>query len=93
MVCLAMIGNPLYGEHEGRLQTKLQTNCATQHGISKTSQHRGSEIDEPGHTLTYWAAQGNMRILGRENRCTGNRTVGPNSTLSAINCSPVIVVA
>ena len=34
-------------------------------------------------TLSYWAARASMRILELENRCTGNRTVGSNPTLSA----------
>ena len=34
------------------------------------------------HTLSYWAARASMRILELENRCTGNRTVGSNPTLS-----------
>jgi hypothetical protein len=35
------------------------------------------------HTLNHWTAQANTRILELENRCTGNRTVGSNPTLSA----------
>ena len=38
---------------------------------------------KPGHTLNYWVALVRMRILELENRCTGNRTVGSNPTLSA----------
>jgi hypothetical protein len=34
-------------------------------------------------TLSHWAAQASVRILELENRCTGNRTVGSNPTLSA----------
>ena len=36
------------------------------------------------HTLSYWMAHANTKILELENRCTGNRTVGSNPTLSAI---------
>jgi hypothetical protein len=35
------------------------------------------------HTPGYTAAQAIMRIIELENRCTGNRTVGSNPTLSA----------
>jgi hypothetical protein len=35
------------------------------------------------HTVSYWTARASMRILELENRCTGNRTVGSNPTLSA----------
>jgi hypothetical protein len=35
------------------------------------------------HTVSNWAVQANMRILELENRCTGNRTVGSNPTISA----------
>ena len=35
------------------------------------------------HTLSYCAAHSSMRILEFENRCTGNRTVDSNPTLSA----------
>jgi hypothetical protein len=42
-----------------------------------------SKNAEPEHTLNYCAAQPGMGILELENRCTGNRTVGSNPTLSA----------
>ena len=42
-----------------------------------------SENAEPERTSSYRAAQVSMRILELENRCTGNRTVGSNPTLSA----------
>jgi hypothetical protein len=37
------------------------------------------------HTLSYWTGHTSMGNLELENRCTGNRTVGSNPTLSAIN--------
>src|SRR5680860_1359140 len=48
-----------------------------------TGQDRGSRSAEQEHTLSHCAAQIDMRILELENRCTGNRTVGSNPTLSA----------
>ena len=48
-----------------------------------TSQDYRSENGEPEHTLSYTAAHASTRILELENRCTGNRTVGSNPTLSA----------
>jgi hypothetical protein len=63
------------------LQTKLQTNFATQHGIRCHGSER--ENSEPEHTLSYYAARAVTRILELENRCTGNRTVGSNPILSA----------
>ena len=50
-------------------------------GITRRD-HR-SKNAEPAHTLSYCAAHASMRILELENRCTGNRTVGSNPTLSA----------
>jgi hypothetical protein len=38
---------------------------------------------EPEHTLSYGAARAN--ILKLENRCMGNRTVGPKPTHKSIN--------
>src|SRR6476660_5502409 len=38
----------------------------------------------PNHTLRYRPTQASMRIIELENRCTGNRTVGPNPTLSVL---------
>ena len=38
---------------------------------------------KPSRTVGYRTAQGSTRILELENRCTGNRTVGSNPTLSA----------
>jgi hypothetical protein len=35
------------------------------------------------HIFSHWAAQLSTRIIELENRCTGNRTVGSNPTLSA----------
>ena len=48
---------------------------------------------EPEHTLSYWTAHVSMRILELENRCTGNRTVGSNPTLSAKNSYPQSLAA
>jgi hypothetical protein len=47
-----------------------------------TNQDRHTKNREQEHTLSYRTAQANMRILELENRCTGNRTVGSNPTLS-----------
>ena len=67
-------------------------NCkpTTQHSMVRdtTSQDRRIGNAEPEHTLSYWTAQANMKILELENRCTGNRTVGSNPTLSARASSP-----
>jgi len=41
---------------------------------------RNAELE---HTVNYRAAQASVRIIELENRCTGNRTVGSNPTLSA----------
>ena len=50
-----------------------------------TDQDHGIRNVKPEHTLRHWTAQTNIRILELENRCTGNRTVGSNPTISAIN--------
>ena len=42
-------------------------------------------------TLSHWAAQASMRIIELENRCTGNRTVGSNPTLSTLGLNPPCV--
>jgi len=70
---------------EESLQTKLQTNHAAQHGMGITRRDHRSKNAEPERTLSYCAARVIMRILELENRCTGNRTVGSNPTLSATN--------
>ena len=41
------------------------------------------ENAQPKRTVSYSAAQDSMRIIELENRCTGNRTMGSNPTLSA----------
>jgi len=41
------------------------------------------ENAKPKRTVSYSAAQDSTRIIELENRCTGNRTVGSNPTLSA----------
>jgi hypothetical protein len=61
----------------------LQTNHAAQHGTNHHKADQTPKIGEPKHTLRDWTAQASMRILELENRCTGNRTVGSNPTLSA----------
>jgi hypothetical protein len=48
-----------------------------------TNQDDRPKNGEQEHTLSHGAAQANTRILELENRCTGNRTVGSNPTLSA----------
>jgi hypothetical protein len=56
-----------------------------------TDQDHRTRNAELGHTLSYWTAQASTRIIELENRCTGNRTVGSNPTLSAIIalCRPI----
>jgi len=48
-----------------------------------TSQDHRIRNAKLGHTFNHWTAHASMRILELENRCTGNRTVGSNPTLSA----------
>ena len=48
-----------------------------------TNQHHRLRNAEQEHTLNYSAAQASLRVIELENRCTGNRTVGSNPTLSA----------
>ena len=48
----------------------------------------GDENAEPKRTVGYSAVQDSMRIIELENRCTGNRTVGSNPTLSG----PMVVL-
>jgi hypothetical protein len=47
-----------------------------------TSQNHRLRNGVPDHTLRYRPTHANMRIIELENRCTGNRTVGSNPTLS-----------
>jgi hypothetical protein len=65
---------------------KRTTQHSTGWGITRQD-HRGKKA-EPEHTLSYCAAHTDMRILELENRCTGNRTVGSNPTLSANTFGP-----
>ena len=44
---------------------------------------------EPEQTLGYCATYASMRTLELENRCTSNRTVGSNLTLSRAFCLPI----
>jgi hypothetical protein len=48
-----------------------------------TRQDRQSKNSELERTLSYRAIRTDTRIIELENRCTGNRTVGSNPTLSA----------
>src|SRR6476659_3439163 len=48
-----------------------------------TNQDRQRENGEQERMVRYKATRSSMRILELENRCTGNRTVGSNPTLSA----------
>jgi hypothetical protein len=50
-----------------------------------TSRDHGTEIGELEQMLSHETVQASTRILELENRCAGNRTVGSNPTLSAIN--------
>src|SRR4029079_5812342 len=62
-------------------------NCkpTTRHSMTRgiTSGDVQRRKGEPDRTISYWTARSVTRILQRENRCTGNRTVGSNPTLSA----------
>jgi hypothetical protein len=62
-------------------------NCkpTTQYGTARGSTAQDHRIRNAKleHTLSYRAARTRMRLLELENRCTGNRTVGSNPTLSA----------
>ena len=57
----------------------------TQHSMARGTTSRDDRMRnaKPAHTLRHWTAPANMRIIELENRCTGNRTVGSNPTLSA----------
>ena len=66
------------------LQPKLQTNCAARPAPGITNEDGLSENSKPKRTVSYIAAQGNTKISEVEHRCTGNRTVGSNPTLSPI---------
>ena len=73
-----------------RKQTSVcKPNCkpTAQHSMALdiTDQDHRTRNAELGHTLSYWTTQGSMRIIELENRCTGNRTVGSNPTLSPIS--------
>jgi hypothetical protein len=48
-----------------------------------TRQDHWNRNSQQERTLSYKAAHASTRILELENRCTGNRTVGSNPTLSA----------
>jgi len=50
-------------------------------GTNRDYRLRNAKLE---HTLSHWTAQASTRIIELENRCTGNRTVGSNPTLSAI---------
>ena len=72
----------------GRKQTSVcKPNCkpTVQHSMIRDITNRDHRIinAKSEHTLNHWTAQANTRILELENRCTGNRTVGSNPTLSA----------
>ena len=53
--------------------------------LGVTCQDCQRKNNEQQRTLSYSAAHARTRILELENRCTGNRTVGSNPTLSASN--------
>ena len=65
-----------------------------QHGVTPgiRNQDRHTKNAKLEHTVSHWAAQTSMRILELENRCTGNRTVGSNPTLSANYLRPINLV-
>ena len=80
--------SPLWqGNGRGRGEV-CKPNCkpTTRHRpvSGNTSQHRWPRNAKRKHTLSYKAIQASMRIIELENRCTGNRTVGSNPTLSAM---------
>jgi hypothetical protein len=62
----------------------VQLTSRQTHGpaLGITGRDDRSRSAEPRRTLSYSAAQISMRILELENRCSGNRTVGSNPTLS-----------
>jgi len=53
--------------------------------LGNTGRDYCSQNAEPKRTVSYSAARISMRIIELENRCTGNRTVGSNPTLSGQN--------
>src|SRR5262245_52926281 len=56
----------------------------TQHSMAQatTSRDHRRRNPEPERTVSYSAVRDITRIIELENRCTGNRTVGSNPTLS-----------
>jgi hypothetical protein len=68
-------------------QRVCKPNCkpTPRHGpaLGVTGRDNRSRNAELKRTVSYSAAQINTRILELENRCTGNRIVGSNPTLSA----------
>jgi hypothetical protein len=50
-----------------------------------TRRDHGTEIGELEQMLSHRTVQASMSVLELENRCTGNRAVGSNPTLSAID--------
>ena len=65
------------------LQTQLQTNRAAQHGIEHHEPRWSEEKYQTGAHVRLLGGKVGARNLELENRCTGNRTVGSNPTLSA----------
>ena len=57
----------------------------TQHSMARGTTSRDYRMRKAKleHTDSYSTAQASMRMLELENRCTDNRTVGSNPTLSA----------
>ena len=53
------------------MQTKLQTNCAALNGIRQYKAGSKKPNWRTRPTISYWAAQPNIRIIELENRCTG----------------------
>ena len=85
MVCLRRLTNPATTICLWLQICKPNCKPTTRHRavLGITSQDCKRKNGEQEHTLSYCAAQASRRILELENRCTGNRTVGSNPTLSA----------
>ena len=71
----------------GPVKRVCKPNCkpTAQHSLAQAITKKDYRVENAKleHTLSHLAAQASMRIIELENRCTGNRTVGSNPTLSA----------
>jgi len=73
----------------GPVKRVCKPNCkpTAQHSLAQAITKKDYRVENAKleHTLSHLAAQASMRIIELENRCTGNRTVGSNPTLSPIS--------